>query len=198
MRKRILTVLLTGFVFCFAACSKQSANARVNGGAKSVGDVLEEQMSEKKPVVFPVQDSEPESEIKQETSETSETPASAQPETGAEGDVDIDLTVMSSNMVYSQVYDMISNPDDYIGQTVRMDGLFTLLGDEVTGAIYYGCIVQDATACCASGIEFVPAGDLKYPDDFPEEGAEITVTGTFSTYYEDGELYCTLKDSLIE
>ena len=192
MRKRILAILLICSVFCFAACSKQSANARVNGGAKSVGDVLQEQMSEKKVVVFPVQNSEPESESEQISEEPSEEIKNAQ------GDVDIDLTVMSSNMVYSQVYDMISNPDDYIGQTVRMDGLFTLLGDEVTGAIYYGCIVQDATACCASGIEFVPAGDLKYPDDFPEEGAEITVTGTFSTYYEDGELYCTLKDSLIE
>lgn len=196
MRKRILAVLLLCLAFCFAACNKQSANARVNGGAKSVGDVLEEQMSEKKPVVFPVQTSEPESESESESEQISEEPS--EEIQNAEGDVDIDLTVMSSNMVYSQVYDMISNPDDYIGQTVRMDGLFTLLGDEVTGAIYYGCIVQDATACCASGIEFVPAGDLKYPDDFPEEGAEITVTGTFSTYYEDGELYCTLKDSLIE
>ena len=190
MRKRILAVLLICSAFCFAACNtNKGANARVSGGAKSVGDVLEEQMSEKKVVVLPVQNPESESEpVSEETSE----------ETNAQGDVDIDLTIMSSNMVYSQVYAMISNPDDYIGQTVRMNGLFTLLGDEVTGAIYYGCIVQDATACCASGIEFVPAGDLKYPDDFPEEGEEITVTGTFSTYYEDEELYCTLKDSLIE
>ena len=193
MRKRILAVLLILSAFCFAACNaNKSANARVSGGAKSVGDVLEEQMSEKKVVVFPVQNSEPESESEPVSEEASEETKNAQ------GDVDIDLTVMSSNMVYSQVYAMISNPDDYIGQTVRMNGLFTLLGDEVTGATYYGCIVQDATACCASGIEFVPAGDLKYPDDFPEEGEEITVTGTFSTYYEDEELYCTLKDSLIE
>lgn len=195
MRKGILTVLLIGSVFCFAACNaNKSANARVNGGAKSVGDVLQEQMSEQKVVVLPVQDT---SESAKDAEDVSEI-TMPDPETLVQSDVDIDLTIMSSNMVYSQVYAMISEPDDYIGQTVRMNGLFTLLGDEVTGAIYYGCIVQDATACCASGIEFVPAGDLKYPDDFPEEGEEITVTGTFSTYYEDGELYCTLKDSLIE
>ena len=112
--------------------------------------------------------------------------------------IDVDLPSMSSTIVYAQVYDMISKPDKYIGKTVRMSGTFGDYYDATTGNHYYGCIVKDATACCAQGIEFVPVSDYKYPDDYPEVGSEITVVGTFSTYYEGEDIYCTLKDSMFE
>jgi len=40
--------------------------------------------------------------------------------------------------------------------------------------------------------------DYSYPDDFPEEGEEICVTGVFSTYEENGNMYCTLMDAEFE
>ena len=46
----------------------------------------------------------------------------------------------------------------------------------------YACIIADATACCAEGMEFVLKGDLTYP----ELGAEITVIGEFQAYEENG------------
>lgn len=36
------------------------------------------------------------------------------------GDVDVDLTTMSSTMVYSYVADMLANPDNYKGQVVLL------------------------------------------------------------------------------
>ena len=43
---------------------------------------------------------------------------------GADG-VDIDLTALSSTMVYSQVYDMLYfSPESYRGKTVKMRGSF--------------------------------------------------------------------------
>ena len=36
-----------------------------------------------------------------------------------EGDVDIDLTGMNANMIYSEVYNMMAEPDNYIGKTIR-------------------------------------------------------------------------------
>ena len=58
----------------------------------------------------------------------------------------------------------------------------------------YACIVQDATACCAQGLEFEPESTLSYPDDYPEPGTEITVIGTFDSYREetDGNTYIYL------
>ncbi|MBQ8982574.1 MAG: hypothetical protein IJ079_03210 [Lachnospiraceae bacterium] len=109
--------------------------------------------------------------------------------------IDVDLTALSSTMIYSEVYNMMAVPDDYIGKTIKMEGAYTFFEDETTGKQYYACIIQDATACCAQGIEFVPTGDFTYPEDFPEEGEDVTVVGTFSLYEENGFQYATLLDA---
>ena len=50
------------------------------------------------------------------------------------------------------------------------------------------------------GLEFVPAdsADRVFPDDYPKPGSEITVTGVFDTYSEDGRLYCTLRNAVLK
>ena len=63
---------------------------------------------------------------------------------------------------------------------------------------YYACLIADATACCSQGIEFVLDGDYTYPDDYPNVNSEITVTGTFDTYTEQGSLYCQLLNATIK
>ncbi len=112
---------------------------------------------------------------------------------GPAGDasVDVDLTVLSSTMVYSEVYNMLMNPEEYIGRTVKMEGACATYHDDSSGADYYACIIQDATACCAQGIEFVLTDGSAYPS--PD--TEISVVGVFDTYDEDGRLYCTLRDA---
>ena len=110
-------------------------------------------------------------------------------------EADIDLTALSSTMVYSEVYNMMVTPEDYIGKTVKMEGLFSMFHDESTGKYYFACIIMDATACCSQGIEFELEGDHKYPDDYPEPGEEVCVVGTFDTYKEGDYTYCTLRNA---
>ena len=105
--------------------------------------------------------------------------------------IDIDLTAMSSTMIYSEVQNMMTAPDDYVGKKVKMAGQFNVA--EVGDNRYFACLIKDATACCASGVEFVWAGEHSYPGDYPEENAPITVTGTFTTYKEGEATYCQLK-----
>jgi len=105
---------------------------------------------------------------------------------------DVDLTVLSATMVYGEVYNMMVYPEDYIGRTVTMAGSMSVYHDETTDKYYYACIIQDATACCAQGIEFVLDGDLSRPEDYPEAGSDVTVRGVFDTYEEDGATYCRL------
>ena len=50
-------------------------------------------------------------------------PVASEPVQSADG-IDVDLTKLSSTMVYSEVYNMLYTPDDYIGQTVKMNGAF--------------------------------------------------------------------------
>ncbi|MCR5649667.1 MAG: hypothetical protein K6F86_00625 [Lachnospiraceae bacterium] len=116
--------------------------------------------------------------------------------TGTESDY-IDLTEFSSTMVYSEVYNMMYYPENYIGKMVKMSGVYAVYHDESTGKDYHACIISDATACCSQGIEFELTDDYSYPDDYPEEGGQICVEGVFDTYREGENIYCTLRDSKI-
>ncbi len=107
---------------------------------------------------------------------------------------DVDLTKLSSVMVYSQVFDMTMYPDKYIGKTVKMQGTMASFEDEANGETYYACVIQDATACCQQGVEFVLADGYTYPEIYDE----ITVAGTFTTYMIGENKYFTLKDAVLQ
>jgi hypothetical protein len=95
---------------------------------------------------------------------------------------------------------MMTEPENYIGKTVKMHGNFAT--QEYNGQRLYACIVQDATACCAQGLEFQLKDSYVYPDDYPEPGTEITVVGTFDTYLEENDgksyFYIYLRDAVLE
>lgn len=111
--------------------------------------------------------------------------------------IDLDLTTMDSNMVYSEVYKMLYYPEDYIGKIIKMRGQFSSYHDEYSGNTYFACIIQDALACCSSGLEFsLKDNSYEYPKDFPVEGENITVIGRFSTYLDDDIQYLSLADSV--
>lgn len=109
--------------------------------------------------------------------------------------VDLDLSVISGTVVYSQVYDMMSEPEAYIGQKIKMKGNFGYYQDPDTKQEYFAAVIADATACCAQGIEFVWKGEHVYPRDYPPLDTEITVTGTFGTYFEGDAEYIQLTDA---
>lgn len=113
---------------------------------------------------------------------------------GSAGPADVDLTELSSTMVYSEVYNMVNTPDDYLGKTVKMNGVAASFYDEAEKETYHACIIKDATACCSQGIEYVLEGAGSGKGEYPADGDEITVTGTFQTYETaDGTQYCTLE-----
>ena len=126
------------------------------------------------------------------TPKEQETPGESKPSHPSAGKVEVDLTMLSSTMVYSEVYNMLYNdPESYLGKTVRARGEFSIYQLVVDGVLQpdpvaYACIIADTAACCAEGMEFVLEGDYTYPDDYPELGAEITVIGEFQSYEENG------------
>ena len=111
--------------------------------------------------------------------------------------IDIDLTAMSNTVVYSEVYNMVMDPDSFIGKTVKMAGVlsFYRLG---SNGICYACVVDDATACCQQGIEFELAGtDKDDPEAYPELGEKITLVGVMDTYEDEDYIYCVLRDAVL-
>ncbi len=109
--------------------------------------------------------------------------------------VDIDLTKMSSTMVYSTVFNMVTNPTAFVGKTMRMRGEYTTYHISIDDPtqIIHACLVRDAAGCCSQGLEFV-LSDGKYP-----AGAnEITVVGTIAVQKISGKYVCFLKNSALE
>ncbi|MCR5082765.1 MAG: hypothetical protein K6B15_04745 [Parasporobacterium sp.] len=175
MKKAFLILLCVLPVAIFAGCENDSASSRNNDNQSDVQKVIDSQINGD-------DSTEGDAAGTGAKSSTNATPA--------EG-VDVDLTVMSSTMVYSEVLNMMTTPEDYIGKVIKMEGIYSTFHDDATGKSYYACIIQDATACCAQGIEFI-LSDSNYPED---NGQILSVVGTFDTYEENGVKYCTLRDA---
>ena len=186
----IFTLIMIIGLSAAAGCAGKDSAGHSSGNIKTVEDVLQEG----------IQSEDKDTGENAETSSSSETTAQAEPkeaaqETPQDEDIDVDLTVLSSTMVYSEVYNMMVKPDDYIGKTVKMTGMYSYYHDDATGNDYHACIIQDATACCAQGIEFTTTDEFKYPDDYPEMGDDVTVIGRFDIYYEGDFCFMTLLDA---
>lgn len=111
--------------------------------------------------------------------------------------IDVDLTILSPTLIYSEVYNMMYSPSEYLGKTIRIEGQYNQYQDPVTEQDYFACVIADATACCAQGMEFVLTDAYRYPEDYPQTGSTIIVTGVFDTYLEDGHEYCTLRNATL-
>ncbi len=193
MKKIVTVILLLSITLSLSACGDSGASGRTGSGSPTVSDVLESGMASEDGESAETRRDEKQEISPEETASVSEeenTHTAAADET-----VDIDLTAMSSTMVFSEVSAMLAEPDSFLGKTVRMAGQFAIYEDPSTGNIYFACIVQDATACCSNGIEFILEGEPEYPQGYPELGSEIIVTGTFDKYEENGYYYITLREA---
>lgn len=102
-------------------------------------------------------------------------------------DIDVDIT---EKMYVTYINEIYVNTDDYIGQRIRIEGMFQAYTDENTGITYYyvyrtgpGCCGNDGSMC---GFEFTWDGEM------PKDKDWIEVVGKLGTYEEDGWTYLTL------
>lgn len=110
--------------------------------------------------------------------------------------IDLDLTKMSATMIYSTVFDMLIMPEEYQNKNIKVSGFFYVFVNELTDEKYFAVIIPDATQCCQQGLEFIWMGDHNYPQDYPEIGQEIEITGRYQiTENEEGVTYTYLKVS---
>ncbi|MCR4615742.1 MAG: hypothetical protein K5756_06290 [Clostridiales bacterium] len=182
MKRTVCIILTLIMLVSLVGCGSSSEGKSAPGGqVKTVDDVLSERMDEDGGTTSPG------------ASSTKPSKTAGQVDAGP---VDIDLTKLSSTLVYSEVYDMMSSPENYIGKRVRMRGPFTYSKGD--GRYYYACIISDATACCAQGIEFLLKDGRTSPEEYPAIDTEITVVGVFDTYYEGANQYCQLIDAVME
>ena len=107
-------------------------------------------------------------------------------DTPAPRKIDVDLTKMSGTVVYAMVYQMVTEPIKFKGKRVKMKGFFSSYYDEEVERRFYGCVIQDALACCSQGLAFELSKPREYPKEYPEEGATIVIEGDFGYEKDEG------------
>ena len=114
--------------------------------------------------------------------------------------VDIDLTTMNATMVYSEVYDMLDKPSNYLNKIVKVAGPFRPYESTDPNSCYPAILVMDATACCGNGLEFllygVPRCSMSGGNGYPLYDEEATIVGRFETYLEGTDMYVHLIDAI--
>lgn len=108
----------------------------------------------------------------------------------ADTNVDVDLTVLTPNMVYAEVSNMMMYPDNYLGKTIKVSGPYFPMYYDVTDNYYHYVLIEDALACCQNGMEFIwDEGTHTYPDEYPKEDDVIEIVGELKSYKEENYTY---------
>lgn len=197
--KKCMVLLLC--ILLITGCSnKKGTNGKGVNNTNSIEKVIDNQIANEDGKTETTESEKASSDV-ESNKDIEDTISGAENVRDTDETVDYDLTQMSSDMVYATVYQMMVTPEEYEGKTFRIDGNFYATYYEATKKYYFYCIIQDATACCAQGMEFIwDDGSHIYPDEYLEDNAEIVVEGTFETYREDGDenLYCRLSDAILQ
>ena len=113
----------------------------------------------------------------------------------ADGQVDYDLSSMGPDMVYATIYQMMIDPKSYVGKSFKVTGNYYSSYSKENDQYYHFCMVKDAAACCAQGLELLWADEnMNKHENCPDEEALVTVEGVFETYEEGQNTYGRLKD----
>lgn len=196
MKRTGIEIWLLAAVVLISGCGKRADNGKGINSGKTVDKVIESQVKKEEQKKTEESTKEDTQKNDQQNADT-QTPESVQGTVNApEAAVDVDLSVMDSDMIYATVYQMMSDPEQYVGKTFRIEGKFYVTYDEMTKNQYYYCVIKDATECCAQGLEFVWGdGSHIYPDEYPTDGTEVIVDGTFELYMENDSRYCRLANA---
>ena len=202
--RRIVLVLTLLNLSLLSACAKgKYASNKLADKNNKVANVVNEQIKKEESKVNT--NNSKVDETKESISETKESNATGSSNKGNEPTdkakdtgVDYDLTTMNSDMVYASVYQLMVDPETYVGKTFKMQGTYYSTFYEPTNKYYHYVIIEDAAACCAQGLEFVWGdGSHVYPDEYPANESRVEVSGTFETYKEgeDERLYCRIVNA---
>ena len=198
MKKILACIICLTLAFGVTACGKAS-DKDSNGDTKIISDAKNKQENSKSDTKKEVSKKEVN---KKEVAGDAGKGKSSKSKSKTKGNkIDVDLNNLNANVVYSQVFLMMTEPDKFIGKRIRMSGQFNVYaaqeGNPSGATEYYAIIIADAQACCQQGIEFVWPGHT-YPEGFPEVKSNASVTGIFEVYEENGKKYCRLVADTVE
>lgn len=99
--------------------------------------------------------------------------------------IDLDVASMSDVLAYSTLENIMYNPDEYIGKTVRIQGSFYYEYYKELDMKFFAILLMDETDCCMAFAEIEMGEGIEYP----QVGQEFLIIGEVKTKEVDGNTY---------
>lgn len=103
---------------------------------------------------------------------------------------DMDIIEIKEKMFIAQTNDIYINSEDYLGKTIKYEGIFTSIYYDVKDT-NYNFVIRYGPGCCGyddnAGFEVVWSGE------YPDENDWVRAIGVLEEYEEDGEMYLRLN-----
>jgi uncharacterized membrane protein YcgQ (UPF0703/DUF1980 family) len=107
-------------------------------------------------------------------------------ETGASSG---EIVEIKEKMFIAQTNDIYYNPDEYLGKTLKYEGIFSVYEVPETGAKYYS-VIRFGPGCC--GIDANAGFEVAWRNEYPKQDEWVEVVGELEKYEEDGYQYLRL------
>lgn len=178
-----LIILCVTVALLLAACSQSDAEARQSepatnaGGTPSVSDDWNEEWGDPA----------------QATLEPDAPPA-------ATHDLDVgkptgDVVEITEKLFIAQTNDIYLNPEDYLGKTIKYEGVFDAYYHEPADETYY-YVIRYGPGCC--GYDANAGFEVEWDGEYPKSNDWVEATGVLEAYEEDENSYLRLDLSSLE
>lgn len=113
-------------------------------------------------------------------------------DTGAAIPVDLEI---KEKMFVAQTNDVYFNPEDYLGKTIKLEGIFSVLDVPETNMTYYS-VIRYGPGCC--GVDANAGFEVEWDKAYPKQDDWVEAVGVLESYEEDGSSYLRLALSSLK
>ena len=100
-----------------------------------------------------------------------------------------DLIEIKEKLFIAQTNDVYFNTEDYLGKTIKYEGIFSAYEDAVSGNTYYS-VIRYGPGCC--GVDANAGFEVVWDKEYPKVDDWVEVVGVLEEYEEDGQTYIHL------
>ncbi len=100
-----------------------------------------------------------------------------------------DVIEIKEKMFVAQTNDVYYNPEDYLGKTLKYEGLFDAYDDPSNGQTYYA-VIRYGPGCC--GIDLNAGFEVLWDREYPTPNDWVEAVGILEEYEENGQKYLRL------
>lgn len=102
---------------------------------------------------------------------------------------DSDVIKIKEKMFIAQTNDIYINAEDYLGKTIKYEGIFNSFYNDANDTTYY-YVIRYGPGCC--GFDANAGFEVVWSGDYPNNNDWVEVVGILEEFEEDGNKYLRL------